>query len=397
MEKKLFLSCYSNELKVALQLKNNLEFAFKNLKVESPLDDMKCGDEWKDYIKKRLTDSDGLISLITPAYAKRPWCIAEFIPFWMEGKKVFPVTIGFEDTSSDIFRLITDKYQTARIEDTDDVEKLLEAIAEFCGASRPDRKYLDGIVNDCKREYNNVVAEESGIDIFFVGNRYIRRYLKNSTVWQCSLSKEHKGVLSATCTKELSFISASNDTRYLEMPLRALSEDGITFDVTDCETGGKKAIIGSIVKSSESVFTYRISFKPALRQGETIKLNYKIKIPQYKLATKEKALEFITKSDRIELRKENIAVRIDAPTDEFNFKVIISPECSVIPHEIQAKFNNNINTEELEFIHANKCYTDAFHAVEGCALELKRHKPRPGITYVFSWELPGEDDLSDVL
>ena len=397
MHKKLFLSCYSAELAVARALKSGLEYAFKkNLDIELPMDGMKCGDDWTEYIKERLSDCDGLISIITPAYAKRAWCIAEFVPFWMAGKKVFPVTIGFEDASTDIFKLVTDKYQTARLEDSDDVEKLLEAIGAFCGAPRPEKKYLDEIVNECGRAYSNIIAGENGIDAdrdVIIRNRYIRQYLKNATVWECALSKEHQGVLSAICTKELDFISASNDTRYLEMPLRALSEEGISFDVIDADAGGKKVSIGTIVKSEESVFSYRINFRPALKQGETIKIKYKIAIPQYKLATRERAFEFAQKSERIELRKESITARLDAPTNEFSFRIVLAPECSVTPQEIQAKWNNAINTEELEFIRANKSYTDTFDAVTGCCLELRRQKPKLGIVYTFSWELPSENEI----
>jgi len=397
MVKKLFLSCYSNELAVALELKNNLEYAFKeSLEIESPLEDIKCGDDWKEYIKERLSDCDGLISLISPAYAKRAWCIAEFIPFWIGGKKVFPVTIGFEDASTDIFKLITDKYQTARLEDMEDIQKLLEAISEFCGVSRPDKKYLDGIVNGCNREYKNIIAEESGVDAdreVFTQNRYIRQYINNSTVWECSLNKEHSGVLSATCIKDLSIIIASNDTRYLEMPLRALSEEGIVFDEIEADASGKKVSIGSLIKSEESVYTYKVSFKPALKQGETVRVKYRIIIPQYKLATQEKAFEYIQKSERIDLREESIAYRVDAPTDKFSFKIVFAPECSVTPKEIQAKFNNIINTEELEKIRADKSYSDTFSALSGCVLELKRTKPKPGISYIFSWELPRENEL----
>ncbi|MDR0424219.1 MAG: toll/interleukin-1 receptor domain-containing protein [Clostridiales Family XIII bacterium] len=397
--KKLFLSCYSDELAVALELKNNLEYAFKqSLAIESPLDDMKCGDDWKEYIKERLADCDGLISLVTPAYAKRAWCIAEFIPFWVAGKNVFPVTIGFEDASTDIFKLVTDKYQTARLEDSDDVKKLLEAIAEFCGAPRPGIKYLDDIVNGCSREYSNIIAEESGIDAgqdIIARNRYIRRYLKNATVWECALNDEHRGVLSATCTKELCFVSASNDTQYVSMPLRALSEEGISFDKLDYDAGGKRVNIGNIVKSEESVFSYRINFRPALRQGETIKISYRINIPQYKPATKERAFEFAQKSERIELRKENVTIRLDAPADELSCKIVLAAECGVTPRELQVKWNNAINTEELDFIRANKSYTNTFDAEVGCVMELRRQKPKPGLVYVFSWDLPSESEIYD--
>ena len=400
MTKKLFLSCYSKELSVANELKKHLEYGFNpNLTIESPLEDMKCGDDWRNYIKDHLRDCDGLISLITPAYAKRAWCIAEFIPFWMADKKVFPVTIGFEDTSTDIFRLIADKYQTARLEDAGDVEKLLEAIGEFCGASKPNIKYLDNIVTGCGHEYNKIIAEESGIDadkVLFSGNRYIRQFLSNSTVWEFSLNKSEQGVLSAICTKELSFVIACDDTKYIEMPLRALTEENIDFEVINFDAGGKKVNIGSLTKSAESVFTYRINFKPALKRGEAITIKYKIIIPQCKLATTEKALEVAssTKSERIELRKESISVRIDAPTDRFCTRVIFAPECNVAPQEIQAKWNNEINTEELDFIRSNKCYTDTFHEEDGCVLELIRQKPKPGITYSFSWALPSQADFS---
>jgi hypothetical protein len=397
MLKKLFLSCYSYELDVAVELKKNLEYAFKsNLEIESPLSDMKCGDDWKEYLKTRLSDCDGLISLISPSYVKSAWLVAEFVPFWLSEKTIFPVTIGFEDKSTDIFKLITDKYLIARLENPDDVEKLLDAIAEFYSAPKPELKYLNRIVNDCYREYNNTVARENESDserYTFVQNRNVQRYIKNSTVWQCSLRKDSQGILSAVCQKELKFISVGNNIRYLEMPLRALDEEGITFNDIYVDASGRKATIGSIRKLEESVFKYRINFHPALKQGDIVEIKYKISIPQCKLATREKAFEFITNSDRIEIRQESITTTIDAPTDEFYFKIMITLESGVTPQEIQAKCNNIINTDELEFIRTNKCYSEIFKPEEDCIMELTRRKPKVGITYIFSWLLPNQDDV----
>ncbi|MDR3086035.1 MAG: toll/interleukin-1 receptor domain-containing protein [Christensenellaceae bacterium] len=399
MGKRLFLSCFSEEVAMAAELKKSLEYAFKDeLVIVAPLDDLKCGDDWKEYIRAELDACDGLISLITPAYARRAWCIAEFVPFWMAGKRVFPVTMGFEGASADLFKLITDRYQTARLEDSRAVEKLLEAIADFCGAEKPDREYLDAIVGGCQLKYDQIIAKESAAGAGSGAaklNPFIERYLKNSTVWEYSLNEAQPGVLSAACAKEIQFISASDNTQYLEMPLRALSADGISIRLEEADAGGKAVRLGDIAPTkNKTSYSYKIRFTPPLSKGEVVKLRYSIAIPQCKCATSEKAWEFARDNRLIDPHKESTTVRVDAQTDAFNLKIVLAPGCRVAPLEIQARQGGSaVHTEELEHIREHSCYSSGYDPAAGYVMELRRERPPLGTYYTFSWGLPSKDEL----
>lgn len=83
---KLFLSHAGSDLYLAKVLRLRLEELSSELDCFLFADDASAGDEWEQRLRAAAEECDGIVSIASDAYVQRPWFIAEWAAFWIQGK-----------------------------------------------------------------------------------------------------------------------------------------------------------------------------------------------------------------------------------------------------------------------------------------------------------------------
>ena len=127
-EATVYLSHVRKEHQLAELLSKRLEE--KGLRVRHDLV-VRPGAKWEDALKRKLEESDFVLVLLTANAFKSNWVRKEFELAFLSSKfknRVYPVFIGSRDESFDSLPWIYSKFNSLRIDKTQDVAKQTDAI-----------------------------------------------------------------------------------------------------------------------------------------------------------------------------------------------------------------------------------------------------------------------------
>lgn len=157
MSYKIFVSYSLQESELAEFIKNSLSKLFKN-KVSFHFNNIRGGDKWKESIQKGLTDSDAIMTILTPKYLEKPWAYIEWAAFWLRDKVTY-IIVTDDVEIKDIVDPMRDS-QTTNIFNESHVIKLLEAIAEKSVTDSISYDTVSEIVNKSRAIYEKLLFDD---------------------------------------------------------------------------------------------------------------------------------------------------------------------------------------------------------------------------------------------
>lgn len=93
---------------------------------------IRIGEKWKESILKALKEYDAIILVISPDTFEKPWLIAEFTAFWLQGKDVYIMKYGDLDFSK-MFAIFAD-YQICDMKEMSNVKGLIDVLSTKASA-----------------------------------------------------------------------------------------------------------------------------------------------------------------------------------------------------------------------------------------------------------------------
>ncbi len=219
-----------------------------------------------------------------------------------------------------------------------------------------------------------------------------KKYKKIHQSWKYTLSEDKK-TLTGECITErkvtslcnsTSFITISIDKDQVLIPFQLEGKNNVELIKYHRDQG--EVVLNQAHKTNDSKFSFRLYFTPPLSKGETAYFKVRYLIDNFKISNLADLRRYMTQS-KIETRDyEYNSFRINYPTDDFQYEIIMPNACKVIFSEllVQRGMSNNNFENERDFV-IKKRYFIITKEADGWRMILKRKNPPIKTRYVFSW------------
>ncbi len=147
----IFLSHATSDKRIAKQIKTALELEVGQ-KCFLFSDDARKGENWFDTIKEAVRSCSEIYSLLTPDSVSRQWLAAEWAAFALQDRPWMPLLLNVSIT--DVWDAMKPNQATV-LTSVDDVQKMLEQIAERTGRNPDDgsRPAAHRLVKDIQKAF----------------------------------------------------------------------------------------------------------------------------------------------------------------------------------------------------------------------------------------------------
>ncbi len=126
---KIFISYYTGEQELANLVKSTLNNAFKgNVLLFLASEKILPGENWKLVLQDALHEYDSILSIVTPAYIKRPMMFIEWTAFWLNNRTTYLLRTN-DVRISDLPSPMQDS-QSIDFFQEEEVKKLLEKLCK---------------------------------------------------------------------------------------------------------------------------------------------------------------------------------------------------------------------------------------------------------------------------
>ncbi len=405
--KRLFVSASSREARLSVALTTYLNNAFEGaLTFANSAQDLGAGHEWKDWIRKRLSDCDGGIFIMTPTYAQSPWPVAEFTAFWLQRKPIYVLLAG-DIGPSDLFAPMRDDHQATHLEDAEQLGRFFKNLASFANKERIPFEFVDLLSYKCLEAYEECQAEAQESDREFDPSvlmphpsTYQRRHVLFSVSWALTRNAD-SSTLRGICTREEAIVCQPGVQDFIPVVVAQAAnivpfDESLGFDaeLLSYDYPGGRVAIEHVNYSTGQNYSFRLRFTPPLRQGAIVSVKYRFTIPKIKVATVEQMREYLFKADPdVELRNyESFVIQVLDPTDRFVYEAFFDASCQIRPEQPHVSWRQApILREQAELMGGAYSCTETSDG--GWRMRIERENPPVETRYTLRWRLPRERDL----
>jgi hypothetical protein len=143
----IFLSCASEEKEIGAALKKYLEEYLGNHLSIFFYDHADLHGPWMEKTRLALSESEGIIMILTPLFITKPWLYIELTPFWTSKKdqNVFILCPTMDNNLKNNLPLVRE-YDHLLIHDPIHVKRFLERLCEICCGPSLEESMVDGFI-----------------------------------------------------------------------------------------------------------------------------------------------------------------------------------------------------------------------------------------------------------
>lgn len=221
---------------------------------------------------------------------------------------------------------------------------------------------------------------------------YDKRYEKLHQCWRYTLSEDKK-TFTGECISErkvtslcnsTSFITISIDKDQVLIPFQLEGKNNVELLESYRDQGA--VVLNQAHKTNDSKFSFRVYFNPPLSKGEIAYFKVKYIIDNFKISNLEDLRNYMTKS-KIETRDyEYNSFRINYPTKDFKYEVVMPLSCKAIFSDlsVQRGTSNSTFEKERDYVVKKKHFM-VISESDGWRMKLERKNPPIKTRYMFSW------------
>ena len=126
---KIFISYYTREQELANLVKSTINNAFKgSISLFLASEKILPGENWKLVLQDALKDYDAILTIVTPAYIKRPMMFIEWTAFWMDNRTTY--LLRTDDVRISDFPSPMQDSQSIDFFQEEEVKKLIEKLCK---------------------------------------------------------------------------------------------------------------------------------------------------------------------------------------------------------------------------------------------------------------------------